>query len=140
MKVAVIGSRSLKIPNLQNYVPKETTLIISGGCEGVDACARDFALEHNIRLLEFLPEGEADDHTLLLKRILAIIESAELVLAFWDGKSRGTAIAMQQCILKNIPYRSYMRPDSEQSDHSFLQIWINPLKILASIDESRFKC
>lgn len=36
MKVAVIGSRGLLIENLGDYLPKETTEIISGGAKGID--------------------------------------------------------------------------------------------------------
>ena len=36
MKVAVIGSRGLTISNLGDYLPCDTTEIISGGAKGVD--------------------------------------------------------------------------------------------------------
>ena len=36
MKVAVIGSRGLKVNDLGKYLPKETTEIISGGAVGID--------------------------------------------------------------------------------------------------------
>lgn len=41
MKVAVIGSRGLTVSNLGDYLPCDTTEIISGGAKGVDTCARD---------------------------------------------------------------------------------------------------
>lgn len=31
MKIAVIGSRTLTVRNLEKYIPKDTTEIISGG-------------------------------------------------------------------------------------------------------------
>lgn len=40
MKVAVIGSRGLAVNNLEKYLPKETTEIVSGGARGIDTCAR----------------------------------------------------------------------------------------------------
>ena len=58
MKVAVIGSRGLTIDNLEKYLPRETTEIISGGAKGIDACAREYAVSHGIKLTEFLPEYE----------------------------------------------------------------------------------
>ncbi len=36
MKVAVIGSRGLRVDNLEKYLPKETTEIVSGGARGID--------------------------------------------------------------------------------------------------------
>lgn len=43
MKVAVIGSRVLKVNNPGKYLPKETTEIVSGGAVGIDTCAREYA-------------------------------------------------------------------------------------------------
>ena len=40
MKVAVVGSRSLSVTNLEKYLPEETTELISGGAAGVDTSAR----------------------------------------------------------------------------------------------------
>ena len=39
MIVAVVGSRTLKVENLKDYLPKNTTEIVSGGAKGIDTCA-----------------------------------------------------------------------------------------------------
>ena len=41
MKIAVIGSRGLKVNDLEKYLPKEVTEIVSGGARGIDTCARE---------------------------------------------------------------------------------------------------
>ena len=46
MKVAIIGSRNLKVDNLAPYLPSNTTEIVSGGARGVDHCAREYALRN----------------------------------------------------------------------------------------------
>lgn len=51
MKVAVIGSRGLSVPNIGEYLPEDTTEIVSGGAKGVDASAREYALSRAIRLI-----------------------------------------------------------------------------------------
>ena len=56
MKVGVIGSRGLTVSDLGKYLPKDTTEIVSGGAKGIDTCARDYALSHDLKLTEFLPE------------------------------------------------------------------------------------
>lgn len=56
MKVAVIGSRGLTVPNLGEYLPEGTDEIVSGGARGVDDSAREYARTNHIKLTEFLPE------------------------------------------------------------------------------------
>lgn len=97
MKVAVIGSRGLVVNNLEKFLPKDTTEIISGGARGIDSCAREYALAHGIKLTEFLPEYEKYGRSAPLKRNIKIIKKADLVLAFWDGTSRGTKFVIDNC-------------------------------------------
>ena len=97
MKVAVIGSRNLTIDDLGRYLPAETTEIVSGGARGVDTSAREYAMANSIRLTEFLPEYERYKKGAPLKRNLQIIEYADMVVAFWDGKSKGTKFVIDNC-------------------------------------------
>ena len=46
MRVAVVGSRTLTVPNLGDYLPENVSEIVSGGARGVDQCARAYALSH----------------------------------------------------------------------------------------------
>lgn len=108
MKVAVIGSRRLQITNLEDYLPENTTEIVSGGAWGVDASAREYALRHGLKLTEYLPEYSRYGRGAPLKRNIAIIESADLVLAFWDGSSRGTKYVIDNCKKRNIPIQVYL--------------------------------
>ena len=105
MKVAVIGSRGLKVNDLGKYLPKETTEIISGGAVGIDTCAREYALKNKIKLTEFLPEYEKYGRSAPLKRNLLIIDYADFVIAFWDGKSHGTKYVIDNCRRKNKKFR-----------------------------------
>lgn len=105
MKVAVIGSRGLRVDNLEKYLPKETTEIVSGGAVGIDTCAKEYAIKNNIKLTEFLPEYEKYGRSAPLKRNLLIIDYADYVLAFWDGKSHGTKYVIDNCKKKNKPVR-----------------------------------
>ena len=97
MKVGVIGSRGLKVNDLGKYLPEDTTEIVSGGAKGIDTCARDYALSHDIKLTEFLPEYNKYGRGAPLKRNLQIIEYADVVIAFWDGKSKGTKYVIDNC-------------------------------------------
>lgn len=104
MKVAVIGSRKIEIPDLGKYLPEGVSEIISGGATGVDRCAKNYALEHGIKYTEFLPEYSKYGKAAPLKRNEKIIAHADTVFAFWDGKSRGTKYSIELCkkIGKNV--------------------------------------
>ena len=97
MKVAVIGSRGLQVNDLGRYLPPDTDEIVSGGARGVDTSARKYALANGLKLTEFLPEYDKYGKAAPLKRNLQIIEYADLVLAFWDGSSRGTKYVIEYC-------------------------------------------
>ena len=97
MKVAVIGSRGLTVNDLGKYLPENTTEIVSGGAKGIDTCAKNFASSHDLKLTEFLPEYNKYGRGAPLKRNLQIIEYADVVIAFWDGKSRGTKYVIDNC-------------------------------------------
>lgn len=101
MKIAVIGSRGLKVDDLGKYLPKNTTEIVSGGAKGVDTSAKEYAEKHNIKLTEFLPEYEKYGRGAPLRRNLQIIGYADEVLAFWDGTSRGTKYVIDNCKKQN---------------------------------------
>lgn len=109
MRVAIIGSRNLEVRNLKNYLPRETSVIVSGGARGVDSSARSFATERGIPLMEFLPDYERYGRAAPIRRNIEIIESADLVLAFWDGWSRGTAFVIKECRQRGVPCRVFRK-------------------------------
>ena len=112
MRVAVVGSRGLKVEHLENYLPEGVTEIVSGGARGVDTCARENALSHGLKLTEFLPEYDKYGRSAPLKRNITIIENADLVLAFWDGVSHGTKFVIKQCKSRSIPVKVFVRSHS----------------------------
>ncbi len=103
MKVAVIGSRDLTVPDLGRYLPEGTTEIVSGGARGVDQSAREYARANDIPITEFLPEYEKYGRGAPLRRNITIIEYSDMVLAFWDGKSRGTKFVIDNCKKMGVP-------------------------------------
>lgn len=107
MKIAVVGSRGSTVSDLEKYLPPETTEIVSGGAQGVDSSAKIYAEAHGIKLTEFLPEYDKYGRSAPLKRNILIIEYADLVLAFWDGKSRGTKYVIDTCKKMRIPVRVF---------------------------------
>ena len=107
MKVAVIGSRGLQVNDLEKYLPEETTEIVSGGAKGIDTSAREYALKNGIKLTEFLPKYDIYGRSAPLKRNIEIIEYADIVLAFWDGTSRGTKYVIDNCKKMGVTVRIF---------------------------------
>lgn len=108
MKVAIVGSRGLKIKDFSPYLPQGTNEIVSGGAVGIDTYAKEYAECHGIKLTEFLPEYEKYGRAAPLKRNITIIKYTDIVLAFWDGKSRGTKFVIYNSIKMGIPVKVIM--------------------------------
>lgn len=89
MRIAIIGSRSLNVC-IDQYVPQNTELIVSGGAKGIDQIAEDYADRKGIEKLIIKPNYQKFGRGAPLVRNKEIVENADLILAFWDGKSRGT--------------------------------------------------
>ena len=114
MKLAMIGSRGLRVDNLQDYIPVNVTEIVSGGAVGVDASARKFAIASGIKFTEFLPEYRLYGRRAPLIRNLQIIRSVDQVLAFWDGTSRGTKYVINACRKEGVPITIYLSRQAAQ--------------------------
>ena len=97
MKIAVIGSRTIREVAMQAYLPPETTELVSGGAKGVDHCVAEYARQHGVPLREFLPDYARYGRGAPLKRNEQIVDSADQVLVFWDGVSKGTAYTIDYC-------------------------------------------
>lgn len=95
MKLAIIGSRNLKIENLEKYLPSGITEIVSGGAIGIDTIAAEYAKKQGIILKEFLPEYQKYKKNAPLIRNKQIVNYADEALIFWNGKSHGTKYTME---------------------------------------------
>ena len=103
MRVAIIGSRSITMdayPILEQFMPKGTSEIVSGGATGADELAEEYARRNHLPLKVFHPNYDRYHKTAPLQRNLSIIRYSDFVLALWDGTSRGTAHVIQNCILE----------------------------------------
>jgi len=92
MNLAIVGSRNFKNMELmsEHIHALQPTNIISGGAKGADTLAKQYAQEHGINIIEHKPDWKQFGRGAGIIRNKTIVESAEHVLAFWDGKSLGT--------------------------------------------------
>ena len=98
MKIGIVGSRSfrnylqfrvdLEILFNSNFDPIER--IITGGSSGTDSLAMKFALRFDIDLTIFWPGWDKYGKAAGLKRNSLIVRDSDCLIAFWDGKSKGT--------------------------------------------------
>lgn len=97
MKLAIVGSRGLINIDISAHIPPDVTMIISGGARGIDTLAAAYAKEQGIELVEILPEYKKHGRSAPIRRNDVIVDRADMVLAFWDGRSRGTAYVIDLC-------------------------------------------
>ena len=94
MKLAIVGSRTFRNYDLLNEYLKphasKISLIISGGAKGADYLAEIFAKENSIPIKIFVPDWDKYGKKAGYLRNVDIIKACDAVVAFWDGKSKGT--------------------------------------------------
>ncbi len=90
MKLLIAGSRSIKDFDISPYIPADTDLIISGGANGVDALAEQYADKNRISKLTLRPRYDLYRRGAPLKRNDEMVNICDKVLIFWDGVSKGT--------------------------------------------------
>lgn len=83
--------------------PLENFTLVSGGAKGADTFARDYAEKHAYPFKEYLAKWDEHGKKAGILRNLEMLEIADQVVAFWDGKSRGTSHMIEQCLSRNIP-------------------------------------
>lgn len=96
MKVAIVGSRSAGSIDIGAHLKTRPSEIISGGAVGVDTLAAEYAQHNNISLTVIKPNYEKYGRRAPHVRNREIVMRADWVLAFWDGKSKGTESSINQ--------------------------------------------
>ncbi len=96
MKVTVIGSRNFdSYEVLQDTLNRyKITAILSGGAKGADSLAEKYAKENEITFTKYLPDWKKYGRGAGPVRNREMVKDAEMIVAFWDGKSKGTKHAI----------------------------------------------
>lgn len=105
LRIAVVGSR---IFNEYNYLHRKLTdllweivdywgdelpleiIIVSGGARGADSIAEQWAKEWGYQTMIFSAEWDKYGKSAGYRRNQQIIDASDVVIAFWDGTSKGT--------------------------------------------------
>jgi hypothetical protein len=101
-KVLICGTRTkesykeLVFDTLKCHLHKDD-IIIEGCCKNsADEYAEEYARENNIEI-EHFPADSGN----YLKRNIEMVNDSNIVIAFWDGWSYGTAHTIATAVMKN---------------------------------------
>lgn len=114
MKIAIIGSRKLNM-DISPYIPNNCTEIISGGAEGIDTLAEQYADKHKLSKHIIRPYYAMYGKLAPLKRNEEIIDHADMIIAFWDGVSRGTKYGIDYANKKGKDVRIHLAGQNTNS-------------------------
>ena len=110
MRIAVVGSRDFpRLGEVRSFVrrlPVGTTLV-SGGARGVDTVAEVAAREVGIPVEIHPADWNRHGRGAGPLRNTRIVESSDVVVAFWDGRSPGTADTLRKARLARRPVRVF---------------------------------
>lgn len=114
MNIAIVGSRKFQdLDAVRRYVRslvRATDAVITGGSEGVDTAAEEEAKSLRISRMVFepavAPGASRGEYTrALLARNVTIVNHCDMLVAFWDGESRGTLYTIQRAKAAGKPVR-----------------------------------
>ena len=92
-RVAIVGSREYEnleaVRDFIGSLPPDCT-IVSGGAKGADTAAKEAAKEFGFAYKEWPAEWRTYGKQAGFLRNAQIINDCDIVVAFWDGFSKGT--------------------------------------------------
>lgn len=101
-KIAVVGSRDgINPAAVHDFIDKlnpVSTVVVSGGARGVDTYAAERAEERGIKTVVIRPNWKKYGRGAGFLRNKEIVKAADDVVAFWDGRSRGTEHTIEQAV------------------------------------------
>lgn len=103
MRLAIVGSRSIEDPDVlveglrrirKQFPGVEIDEIVTGGAAGADWLGEDYARRVGIKLTVFHPDWNRYGKRAAFLRNRDIVQNADVVLALWDGESKGTKMTL----------------------------------------------
>jgi|Cm1ome_4_1110797.scaffolds.fasta_scaffold00136_25 hypothetical protein len=107
MKIAIVGSREPGNINFAKELEKRINIqsgdtIISGGAKGIDSLAAEYATAHGLELVEIRPNYAKNGRGATFIRNREIVDNADMVVAFWNGTSKGTKYTIDYANKKGV--------------------------------------
>ncbi len=79
--------------------------VISGGARGTDNLGELYAIENGFDVKKYLPDWERYGKSAGPLRNKIMVDKADFIICFWNGKSRGTASTVKYAIKTEKPLR-----------------------------------
>lgn len=111
-QVIIAGSRGFNDQSLMNekldalFRNRKPTAIVSGAARGADKLGENYAISRGIPVLKFPAEWERHGKKAGYIRNTAMLQAADALVAFWDGKSKGTEHMIRIAKTKGIQVRT----------------------------------
>jgi len=106
MRLAIVGGRDFDDYTLlevwvdsvmsMQFDREDKVSIISGGAKGVDSLGEQYANNHKLGKVICKPNWDKYGKSAGFIRNQTIVDNCDMVLAFWDGQSRGTADTIEK--------------------------------------------
>ncbi|BBI30159.1 DUF2493 domain-containing protein [Acanthamoeba castellanii medusavirus] len=109
INVAIVGGRDFADKTRLYEVMDELALkheiacVVGGGATGADSLGAEWAKDRGIATRVFIPEWKKHGRKAGILRNGQIVDAADMLVAFWDGKSPGTRNSVQRAEKKGIP-------------------------------------
>lgn len=116
LRIAIVGSR--EYPNLDEvrqfvFELERDTVVITGGAAGVDNMALDTARYYRMPYEIYPPNWTRHGRSAGIVRNRTMVETADEVVAFWDGTSRGTKFTIDYAKQVGKPVRVFVLAHGE---------------------------
>lgn len=113
MIVLIAGSRSLKNPTLVSAAVEAAgfspiTEIVTGGAEGIDTLADQWAKDHGIDRVVMPANWKKYKRAGGYHRNERMVNYADAVIVIWDGKSNGTRHTIQIAQIRKKPIHIFL--------------------------------
>jgi len=117
VKLAVVGSRNFTdyefLKKILNSYSEKITQIISGGAQGADNLAKQYAIKNGIAIKEFIPNWDVYGKSAGYIRNEKFIKAADELIAFGDKISRETKHSIDLAEKYGKPVYTYWPPESD---------------------------
>ena len=122
-KIAVGGSRSIDsyemVSEVLGNLLRDEDIILSGNAPGADRLGERFGREKGIEVKIIPSEWDRHGFKATMMRNEVLLKSADYVICFWDGESKGTR-HMMELALKSKKLLAEVRPDG------YMKLYHNP--------------